>query len=183
MTIGRWSENTSLVPPPPAQGLHTRIGAADKGLHMWKRNESPEASEPTSTAAIPPARMVSQEPVAPKASPPTSGSACLGKSVVITGEITGSENLTIEGRVDGIVESRQHTIVIGDQATVKAQIFAKEVVILGKVIGNVTATSKVEIRENGTVEGDLVSPSVAIAEGATFRGSIDMTRDSAESAT
>ena len=136
---------------------------------------------PTTPRQAPEARAP-QEPVAPKPSAPASTSARLGESVVITGEISGSEDLTIEGRVDGTVESRKHTVVIGHQATVKAQIFAKEVVVLGKVIGNVTATSKVEIRENGTVEGDLVSPSVAIAEGATFRGSIDMTRDSAEHA-
>lgn len=150
---------------------------------MWKRNESSESQEPT--AAPPrqaPEARAPQEPIAAKPSSPARPSARLGESVVITGEISGSEDLTIEGRVDGTVESRKHTVVIGHQATVKAQIFAKEVVVLGKVIGNVSATSKVEIRENGTVEGDLVSPSVAIAEGATFRGSIDMTRDSAENA-
>ena len=150
---------------------------------MWKRNESLESPEPTRTTGDTHQTRVSQQP-APPAPPasPTTGSARLGQSVVITGEITGSEDLTIEGRVDGTVESRQHTVVIGHQATVKAQVFAKEVVVLGKVIGNITATTKVEIRENGTVEGDLTSPSVAIAEGATFRGSIDMTRDSAENA-
>ena len=136
---------------------------------------------PTTPRQAPEPR-VSQEPVAAKPGSPARASARLGESVVITGEISGSEDLTIEGRVDGTVESRKHTVVIGHQATVKAQIFAKEVVVLGKVVGNISATSKVEIRENGTVEGDLVSPSVAIAEGATFRGSIDMTRDSAENA-
>ena len=149
---------------------------------MWKRNESSESPEPTPTTGDTHDTRVSQEPVAPTPAPSTNGSARLGQSVVITGEITGSEDLTIEGRVDGTVESRQHTVVIGDQATVKAQVFAKEVVVLGKVIGNITATTKVEIRENGTVESDLTSPSVAIAQGATFRGSIDMTRNTAENA-
>ena len=149
---------------------------------MWKRNESPESPEPTPTTRDTYEARVSQEPVAPPPAPSTSGSARLGQSVVITGEITGSEDLTIEGRVDGTVASRKHTVVIGHQATVKAQVFAKEVVVLGKVIGNIAATTKVEIRENGTVEGDLTAPSVAIAEGATFRGSIDMTRDTAQNA-
>ena len=149
---------------------------------MWKRNESSESPEPQPTTGDTRETLVSQEPVAPSLAPSANGSARLGQSVVVTGEITGSEDLTIEGRVDGTVESRQHTVVIGHQATVKAQVFAKEVVVLGRVIGNITATTKVEIRENGTVEGDLTSPSVAIAEGATFRGSIDMTRNTAENA-
>ena len=149
---------------------------------MWKRNESSDSPELTPTAGDTHHTRVSQQPVAPTPAPSTNGSARLGQSVVITGEITGSEDLTIEGRVDGTVESRKHMVVIGHQATVKAQVFAKEVVVLGKVIGNITATTKVEIRENGTVEGELTSPSVAIAEGATFRGSIDMSRDSAENA-
>ena len=130
----------------------------------------------TSSFSAPPAP-------APTTSNPLAGSARIGQSVVITGEITGSEDLTIEGRVDGTVESRQHTIVIGQQAMVKAQVLAKEVIVLGQVVGNITATGKIELRENGTVEGDLTSPTVAIAEGATFRGSIDMTRQkSAENA-
>jgi cytoskeletal protein CcmA (bactofilin family) len=149
---------------------------------MWKINEPSESIEPTPTTGDTHETRVFQKSVAPSPAPSTNGSDRLGQSVVITGEITGNEDLTIEGRVDGTVESRQHTVVIGHQANVKSHIFAKEVVVLGKVIGNITATTKVEIRENGTVEGDLTSPSVAIAEGATFRGSIDMTRNTAESA-
>jgi len=148
---------------------------------MWKRHESPESPKPTTTAGDTRQLRVSQQP-ASGAPAPASGSARLGQSIVVTGKITGSEDLTIEGRVDGTVEIRQHTLVIGQHGTVKAQILAKEVVVLGKVIGNITATSKVEIRENGTVEGDLTSPSVTIAEGATFRGGIEMTRDTAKNA-
>ena len=152
---------------------------------MWNRQDSETANrtsradeEPVSnpTSAAPP----SQNAVpAPRSSP---GSATLGRSVVISGQVSGGEDLTIDGRVEGTIESRQHTVVIGQQATVKAQIFAKNVIVLGKVVGNVTAGSKIEIREEGSVEGDLTSPSVAIAEGATFRGAIDMTREKAESA-
>jgi len=88
----------------------------------------------------------------------------------------------IEGRVEGTIESKQHAVVIGQQAAVKAQILAKDVVVLGKVVGDITASTKIEIRPQGRVEGDLVAPAVAIAEGATFRGSIDMSQQSAESA-
>ena len=100
----------------------------------------------------------------------------IGKSVVIKGELSGSEGLTIEGQVDGKIELRQNVLTIGPNGKIKAQVFAKSVVILGEVTGNVTASEKVDIRDNGSVDGDIAAPRVAIAEGAHFRGSIDMQR-------
>ena len=100
----------------------------------------------------------------------------IGKSVVIKGELSGSEDLTIEGAVDGKIELRDNVLTIGPNARIKAQVFAKSVVVLGKVNGNLTASEKVDIREHGSVEGDIVAPRVAIADGAYFRGSIDMQR-------
>jgi len=104
----------------------------------------------------------------------------IGKSVVIKGELSGSEDLTIEGQVEGKIELRQNVLTIGANARIKAQVFAKAVVILGEVTGNVTASEKVDIRDNGSVDGDIASPRVAIAEGAHFRGSIDMQRAGAK---
>jgi cytoskeletal protein CcmA (bactofilin family) len=98
----------------------------------------------------------------------------IGKSVVIKGELNGSEDLTIEGQVEGKIELRQNVLTIGANGRIKAQVFAKAVIILGEVTGNVTATEKVDIRDNGSVDGDIAAPRVAIAEGAHFRGSIDM---------
>ncbi len=100
----------------------------------------------------------------------------IGKSVVIKGELNGSEDLTIEGQVEGKIELRQNVLTIGPNGKIKAQVFAKSVIILGEVTGDVTATEKVDIRDNGSVDGDIASPRVAIAEGAHFRGSIDMQR-------
>jgi cytoskeletal protein CcmA (bactofilin family) len=100
----------------------------------------------------------------------------IGKSVVIKGELTGSEDLTIEGHVEGKIELRQNVLTIGPNGRIKAQVFAKSVVILGEVTGNVTASEKVDLRDNGSVDGDIAAPRVAIAEGAHFRGSIDMQR-------
>ncbi|HSC27391.1 MAG TPA: polymer-forming cytoskeletal protein [Vicinamibacterales bacterium] len=100
----------------------------------------------------------------------------IGKSVVIKGELSGSEDLTIEGQVEGKIELRQNVLTIGPNGRIKAQLFAKSVIILGEVTGNVTASEKVDIRDNGSVDGDIASPRVAIAEGAHFRGSIDMQR-------
>jgi cytoskeletal protein CcmA (bactofilin family) len=100
----------------------------------------------------------------------------IGKSVVIKGELTASEDLVIEGQVDGKIELRQNTLTIGGNGKIKAQMLAKSVIVQGEVVGNITATEKVDIRDNGSVDGDIVSPRVAIAEGAHFRGSIDMQR-------
>ena len=104
----------------------------------------------------------------------------IGKSVVIKGELSGSEDLTIEGQVEGKIELRQNVLTIGPNARIKAQVFAKSVVVQGQVTGDVTASERVDIRDNGSVDGDLVSPRVAIADGAHFRGSIDMQRHGAK---
>jgi cytoskeletal protein CcmA (bactofilin family) len=103
----------------------------------------------------------------------------IGKSVVIKGELNGSEDLTIEGQVEGTIQLRDHVLTIGPNGKIKAQLFAKAVIVLGEVTGNVTASDKVDIRDNGSVDGDIVSPRVAIAEGAHFRGSVDMQRKGA----
>ena len=108
------------------------------------------------------------------------GPVNIGKSVIIKGELTGSEDLTIEGHVEGKIELRQNVLTIGPNGRIKAQVFAKSVVILGEVTGNVTASEKVDLRDNGSVDGDIAAPRVAIAEGAHFRGSIDMQRAGAK---
>jgi cytoskeletal protein CcmA (bactofilin family) len=104
----------------------------------------------------------------------------IGKSVVIKGELNGSEDLTIEGHVEGTIQLRDHVLTIGPNGKIKAQVFAKSVIVLGEVTGNVTASDKVDIRDNGSVDGDIISPRVAIAEGAHFRGSVDMQRKGAQ---
>jgi cytoskeletal protein CcmA (bactofilin family) len=104
----------------------------------------------------------------------------IGKSVVIKGELSGSEDLTIEGHVEGRIELKENVLTIGANARIRAEVFAKTVIVLGEVTGNVTATEKVDIRDNGSVDGDITSPRVAIAEGAHFRGSVDMQRAAAK---
>ena len=108
--------------------------------------------------------------------------ASIGKSIVINGELSGSEDLTIEGRVDGKIELRDHVLTVGANGRIKAQVSAKAIVVLGSVTGNLTATDKVDIKENGSVEGDIIAPRVAIADGSHFRGSIDMQKKEQSSA-
>jgi len=109
--------------------------------------------------------------------------ANIGKSIVINGELSGSEDLTIEGQVEGKIELRDHVLTVGSNGHIKAQVIAKSIVVLGHVTGNLTATERVDIRENGSVEGDIVAPRVAIADGSHFRGRIDMQRTEQSAAT
>ena len=149
---------------------------------MWKRDEAvrpvsgqpapvPQAPTPTSTGAPGPRHETSHLT--------EKDIVNIGKSVVIKGELNGSEDLTIEGQVEGTIELRDHVLTIGPNGRIKAQVFAKAVIVLGEVVGNITASEKMDIRDNGSVDGDIVSPRVAIAEGAHFRGSIDMQRPGA----
>jgi cytoskeletal protein CcmA (bactofilin family) len=146
---------------------------------MWKRDEAvrpangqPAAPQPPTpvTAGAPSPRLEASHTIMER------DIVNIGKSVVIKGELNGSEDLTIEGHVEGTIQLRDHVLTIGPNGKIKAQVFAKSVIVLGEVTGNVTASEKVDIRDNGSVDGDIISPRVAIAEGAHFRGSVDMQR-------
>lgn len=144
---------------------------------MWKRDES--VRTPSGQPAAQP------QPAAAGSYRPEPGQNLerdvvnIGKSVVIKGELTGSEDLTIEGQVEGTIKLPDHVLTIGPNSKIRAQVFAKSVIVLGEVTGNVTASEKVDIRDKGSVDGDIISPRVAIAEGAHFRGSVDMQRKAA----
>jgi cytoskeletal protein CcmA (bactofilin family) len=144
---------------------------------MWKRDEAVrQPAVPNNEAVAATAQAASPQVARPDGikSQNERGVVNIGKSVVIKGELNGSEDLTIEGHVEGKIELREHVLTIGPNGKIKAELFAKAVVVLGEVKGNITATEKVDIRENGAVDGDITAPRVAIAEGAHFRGSVDM---------
>src|SRR5262252_1172746 len=149
---------------------------------MWKRDEGVRstsgqpAAAPQPPAPAPAAAAVPRQEAGPRME---KDNVNIGKSVVIKGELNGSEDLTIEGHVEGTIQLREHVLTIGPNGRIKAQVFAKAVIVLGEVTGNVTASDKVDIRDNGSVDGDIVAPRVAIAEGAHFRGSVDMQRKAA----
>jgi cytoskeletal protein CcmA (bactofilin family) len=133
---------------------------------MWKRDQSvtsPGARQDQSTERAP-ADSRSTEKVVMD----------LGSSVVIKGELSGSEDLTLYGQMEGSVRLPAHTLTIGPDADIKAEISAKAVVIMGAVTGNVTAGEKVEIRATGSVTGDIASPRLAIADGGCLRGRVEM---------
>ena len=148
---------------------------------MWKRDESVKPAPPAAPPAAPAASSVgaSASTVTARPEPRTQIERDLvniGKSVVIKGELSGSEDLTIEGTAEGRIDLKDNVLTIGPNGKIRAEIFAKAVIVLGEVVGNVTASEKVDIRDHGSVEGDVSSPRVAIAEGAHFRGSVDMQR-------
>ena len=150
---------------------------------MWKRDEavrSPAVPTNDTSAAAPAAQAARPDNVMRGQN--ERDVVNIGKSVVIKGELNGSEDLTIEGHVEGTIQLRDHVLTIGPNGRIKAQVFAKSVIVLGEVTGNVTASDKVDIRDNGSVDGDIISPRVAIAEGAHFRGSVDMQRKAGQAA-
>ena len=98
----------------------------------------------------------------------------IGQSTTIKGELTANEDLLIDGKVEGLIDANGQTLTIGPNATIKAQVLARNLVIEGTLHGDASATERVEIKTNGRVEGDVSAPRVCIADGAHFRGKIDM---------
>lgn len=125
-------------------------------------------SEKASPAAAPPAPVAKADAGRPGAP------AKIGKTVVFRGELSGGEDLTIEGRVEGRVELKDHHLVVGETGNVSADVEAKTITVIGKMEGNLTAKERVEILASGSLVGDIYAPRLVIAEGARFRGSVDM---------
>jgi cytoskeletal protein CcmA (bactofilin family) len=106
------------------------------------------------------------------------GSARIGKTVVIRGEIKGGEDLTIDGRVEGTIQLTDNRLTIGPNADVQADLSAKDVLVMGKVKGNVAATGRVELRSGCLLEGDVKAMRLAIEDNAVLRGKVDLTQGS-----
>jgi len=104
----------------------------------------------------------------------------LGQTVVLRGELSADEDLLIEGQFEGTISLEQHCVTVGANGQVKAEIRARQAVILGTLTGKVAAREKVEIRRSGHLVGDLSTGAVAIEEGAYFKGSIEILREEAQ---
>jgi cytoskeletal protein CcmA (bactofilin family) len=107
---------------------------------------------------------------------PRGGSAVLGKSVIVKGQIFSREDLTIDGEVEGTVELQEHRLTVGPNGKVLAGIKAREVVVLGTIHGNVETTDKIDIRKDAKLLGDIKTARVVIEDGAYFKGNIDIVR-------
>ena len=136
---------------------------------MWKREETPRPA----TVPVSPAPMESQPSMVSRGinqngegqRPMRNESMSIGKSIVIKGEVSGGEDLTIEGQVEGRIQLRDHVLTVGGSAHVQAHVVAKSIIVLGHVTGDLTAHEKVEIREQGSVEGDIVVETTTFPAG------------------
>jgi cytoskeletal protein CcmA (bactofilin family) len=144
---------------------------------MWKPSNPPNAA-PTPSPAPPRYTPPAPEPpVAPRVATVTpQEQATLGKSLVIKGEVTGSESLYIDGRVEGSINLPGNRVTVGRNGVVSANITAREIVILGKVRGNMNASDRFDIRSEGSLTGDIVAQRVSIEEGAFFKGAIEINK-------
>jgi len=148
---------------------------------MWKPTNQPNTpssrpSEPERPATpAPSAPAASSEPAPSRAvAATTADQATIGKSLVIKGEVTGSESLYIDGRVEGSINLAGNRVTVGRNGVVSANINAREIVVLGKVRGNLTASDRVDIRSDGSLTGDVVAARISIEDGAFFKGGIDI---------
>jgi cytoskeletal protein CcmA (bactofilin family) len=115
------------------------------------------------------------EPIPPRpAAAVTSDQATIGKSLVIKGEVTGSESLYIDGRVEGSINLAGNRVTVGRNGVVAANVSAREIIVLGKLRGNLMASDKVEIRSDGSLTGDVIAARISIEDGAFFKGGIDI---------
>jgi cytoskeletal protein CcmA (bactofilin family) len=140
---------------------------------MWKQETSPPTTAPVGSEGIR-APSISVPTVAGRPSEEERRLvAWVGKSVVFKGDLSSSEDMTIDGRVQGTVELRDHVLTVGPYAQILGDIVAKSVVVRGMVTGSIIAGDKVTLSETGTVEGDITAPRLALADGAVLRGRVE----------
>jgi cytoskeletal protein CcmA (bactofilin family) len=157
---------------------------------MWKSrpDEKPVSSStpvtqptPSSLGMSPSAPIKETRPLElPKTNDPLRSdvAAHIGKSVLIKGELSGSEDLYLDGEVEGTIELREHSLVVGPNGRIKASISAREVVLHGKAEGNIRATERVELRKSCVLVGDITTHRILIEDGAFFKGSVDLQKES-----
>jgi cytoskeletal protein CcmA (bactofilin family) len=145
---------------------------------VWKKSDDPPAHHPEPNPA--PRPMTAAAP-APTPGPATSEpprrsttNATIGPSIFIKGDLSGEEDLVIEGRVEGKVDLKQNNVTIGKNGRVRADVFGKVVIIEGEVDGNVFAREQAILRQAGAIRGNITAPRVMLEDGSRFKGSIDM---------
>jgi len=163
---------------------------------MWgnKKPDTPQAAQPVASSSNPnpitnqppkpaPASWEGKSAMSTDAMRPLSAtgdraSARLGSSLHVKGEISGSEDLTIDGSVEGLIQLDDRKLTVGATAKVTADIIAREVVVYGSVKGNLRAKDRIEIKKDGSVNGDLTTARIMIEDGAYFKGSIEIDKSS-----
>jgi len=146
--------------------------AADPEPKNWQTNQPPKPAPPSSEGTT----KMNKDVVRPAGATAAGVMARLGSSLHVKGEISGNEDLYIDGTVEGAVQLGEGKLMVGATANVTADIIAREVVVCGKVRGNVHAKGKIEIKRDGSVIGDLTTAQIIIEDGAYFKGSIEIDR-------
>ena len=149
---------------------------------MWKPSQpgatsAPPVPEPVRTTATP---VPTYEPP-PRAAAPAGDQATIGKGLVIKGEISGSESLFIDGKVEGTINLPGNRVTVGRNGQVAATIISREIVVLGKIRGNIIASDRVDIRSEGALTGDVTAARISIEDGAFFKGGIDIKKPEGKS--
>ena len=150
---------------------------------MWKPSQTPTVNPtPTPEPPRPTAPAPRLRPPAVPPAPCTGDQATIGKGLFIKGEINGSESLFIDGKVEGSINLPGNRVTVGRNGQVSASITAREIVVLGKVRGNMTATDRVDIRAEGSLSGDVSAARISIEDGAFFKGGIDIRKPDEQAA-
>ena len=152
---------------------------------MWKPsqtgivspNPTPEPPSRPAPASTPAAEAINRAPAASS----NADQATIGKGLYVKGEITGSESLYIDGKIEGSINLPGNRVTVGRNGQVTANVTAREVVILGKIRGNVNASDRVDIRAEGSLAGDVAAARISIEDGAYFKGGIDIRKPDAKS--
>lgn len=109
--------------------------------------------------------------------------AHIGKSVVVKGELSGSEDLYLDGEIEGSIELHEHSIIIGPNGRIRASIRAKDIIVHGKVDGNLHGSERVELKKSAVLVGDIFAQRIAIEDGAYFKGGIDIQKTETKAST
>jgi len=145
---------------------------------MWKRKEDEyiPPAEPTPSPSHTAAPAAPPRPPEPVRSEPSHSHevATIGKSVVVKGELSGSEDLIVDGEVEGSITLRGQSLTVGPNGRVRANIEARNVIIHGRVDGNIHASDRVDLRKSATLSGDISTARISIEDGAFFKGGIDI---------
>lgn len=131
-----------------------------------KENPGPVAPRAATGGGAPPAR--------PAASTRSAGTATIGPSITVKGEVSGDEDLVIQGRVEGGIHLAKHNVTIGSSGRVEADVRGRTVIVEGEVVGDLEAAEQIILRHSAVVEGNIKAPRVALEDGAVFRGGIEM---------
>lgn len=150
---------------------------------MWTKQTQTEvpSSSPTNRPEFPVGSLNATATMRPN-SPTARSLACLGAGLEVKGKITGEEDLQIDGKVEGPISLQGQRLTVGRTARLNSQVTAREVVVYGKVTGNLSARERVEIKRDGSVIGDITTARISIEDGAYFKGRIEIDRPKPQAA-